>query len=230
MDNIGPYALAGVGQLLVVLPVVFVTVLLMYGLIFGGMLAMMLGVVGLAVVLPEELAVLGMLVGELGAIVVMFIGILALSAFMGAVLAPVNASLMRAVAAHQRGEKKLDISAAFTTIGRNIGAVLLGAVVLSMLTLTLLMACYLPVLLVWVFLGFASAFIAVHNRGALDGISKALIHAKTHLSWHVQFGLVHLMISMIAGYVPILGAMFALSFYVRTYRKVFGDGDEPVVT
>jgi len=228
-ENIGPYALAGVGQLLVVVPLVLVMVIVLYLLMFGGAIAMVVGLVGLMVVLPEDLAVLAMVLGELGGFVALFFMIFAMSAFMGAILAPVNASLMRSVAAHQRGEKELDISAAFRYLGRDLGAVLFGAAILGVLTVILLMACYLPVLLIWVFLSFASALIALHRRGALDGISMALSHARAHLSWHVQFGFAHLLLVMIASYVPVLGAMFALSFYVRTYRKVFGDGDEPVM-
>jgi len=229
MENIGPYAMAGLGQMLLLIPLIMVVMVGMYALIAVGIFGVVIGGVGIAAVLPEELAGLGMIVGQLvlmGGMGVAFFGAIG---FIGAIVAPVSASLVRAVAAHQRGEKTLELTSAFSSLTENVGAVIAGAAILSVVSMGLAMMCYFPALLPVIFLSFAAPLIALHGMGAMDGIRTALAHARAHFQWHAMFGLLHLVMLMAAGSIPVVGFMFVVAFQVRAYRRVFGDGSEPVL-
>jgi len=45
----------------------------------------------------------------------------------------------------------------------------------------------------------------------------------------VMYGLLTVAGGMVAGYVPVVGAMFMVAFHVRAYRYLFGDGPDAVV-
>lgn len=229
MENIGPYALAGLGQMLVVIPIALVMIFGMYAMIALGIGGMLAGGAGLAAVLPGELAGLGALAGALVGLAVIAVCFFGFIGLMGAMMAPINASLLRAIAAHQRGEKTLELSSAFSSLGENIGAVIGGAAILTLLSVALSMMCYFPALLPVIFLGFAAPLIALHGRGAVEGIQAAAAHARSHLKWHALYGLLHFALLMAASSIPVVGVMFVLAFQVRAYRRVFGDGRQPVL-
>lgn len=228
-ENIGAYALAGLGMMVVMIPyilVMFVGIYMMLiGVVFGGALS----ISGITALLPADLAGIGGLVGVLltaGVGVGMFFAVIGLGS---AIIAPLNASLMRSIAAHQRGDRPLEFTAAFSSMGENIGAVIMGTAVLTLLSIVLAMMCYLPALLPLIFLSFATPLIALHHRGAMEGIRMAFRHARNHLSWHLKYGVTHFLVLIVSSQIPVIGYMFAAAFQVRMYRKVFGDSQEPVL-
>lgn len=232
-DNIGPYLLAGLGHFVVLVPVVIVMVLVTYGVVFGGMLGTM--AVGgalsglLAEVAGDELAGLGVSLTMVLSLLVTLALMVGMVALAGALLAPLNASLVRAIARHQRGEEALSFGSAFTHATDDLVATVLVAVATIGISLALLSMCYLPVLAVPVLLPFAGTLVALHRRGAVDGLRTAFRHSTGNLSWYLMFGLLTFVGGMVAGYVPVLGSVFMTAFHVRAYRHVFGDGPEPVI-
>ena len=229
IKNIGPYALAGVGILLVSIPVVIVAFIAGYILMFAGVFGTMFGVTaGLMAVLPRDLEFLGPIGGMLATIVVIFILITLLTSTISALMAPFNASLMRAIAAHQRGEEELTIGAAFSTLTQNIASVIFTAIMITVLSIVLVSFCYIPILLVPLFFAFASGLVAVHGLKAMDAMKGAAGHAKMHLKWHALYMVVFFGTSILANYIPVLGAAFMSALHVRAMRMLFGDGEAPV--
>jgi hypothetical protein len=144
------------------------------------------------------------------------------------VLAPFNASLMRAVAAHQRGEQTLGFSAAFSSLTKDLMTVIVTGLLLSWLTICLLMCCYVPALLVPLMLSFVGALVALHGLGVKSAFKTAFTHAKNHLGWHALYMLAHIGISIVANNIPVIGPAFMIALHVRAQRALFGDGENPV--
>jgi hypothetical protein len=232
VDHVGPYLLAGLGQLVVVFPLTLVAVFLGYLVIGGGMFGVMFGgmLAGAAVGQASEgLGGLVMILTQLLAFAVPIVGFGALIMGMIAVLAPLSASLTRAIAAHQRGEKELDFSASFSTATQDIGRVIIAGLIIGAAVTVGMMMCYLPALLVPLFLGFTTTFVALHRRSGLEAARINLQHVMANPGPHLTFGLLYLVMAMFSGYIPILGPMFVASFHVRAYRTLYGDGEEPVI-
>ena len=228
-ENIGSYAMAGLGMMVVMIPYVLVMFFGIYMLLIAVFFGGAIGVTGLTAMLPSELAGIGGVVGILltgGVSMVLFLAMLGVSS---AIIAPINASLVRAIAAHQRGDRPLEFTAAFSAMGENVGAVILGTTLLTLLSIVLAMMCYLPALLPVIFLSFATPLIVLHSRGAMEGIRMALAHARSHLSWHLKYGVTHFLVLIVSSQIPVIGYMFAAAFHIRMYRKVFGDSQEPVL-
>lgn len=231
-DNLGPYALAGLGQLVVFVPVVIVSVIAFYVVFFAGWIGTvaLTGILGAMLSsISEDLAGLVMAFGSLGSMFVPLLLMIPVFLLMAAVLAPVQASLYRAVAAHQRGEKPLDFSSAFSTLTQNLSASITAAVVMTLLAAIALAMCYLPILLLPLFFGFTTTFAALHGLGGIQAARTSLQHALAHLNWHIIFALMAFVLGMFASYIPVVGPMFVLALHVRAYRYVFGDGAEPVL-
>jgi uncharacterized membrane protein len=233
MDKIGPYILAGLGLTVVVVPIAFATIFVAYFVIFGGMLGIsMVGIgvgAGIAENVNEGAGAFVMLVSQLLAIVVPLGAFVVLLMAMLALMAPLHASLVRAVAEQQRGGKELDFTSAFSTAGRDVAKVLIGAALITGLALLGALACYVPALAVTFLFGFVGAMVALHGVAPVTAMRANLRHALDHLWWHVLFGALYLVVLMVGSYVPVLGTMFVVAFHVRAYRVIFGDGEQPAL-
>ncbi|MBT3221237.1 MAG: hypothetical protein HN348_19315 [Proteobacteria bacterium] len=227
-QNIGPYALGGVSRMVVVFPIMLLAIFVFYFILFGLMALMMVGIGLIAAVLPEELAVLGALVMQLlfmaGFLIVMMLFAMGLSGL----TAPFNASVLRAVARHQRGDEELGFSAAYSTATKDVIPVVTSIVIITTISLLGACLCYFPALIAAFFLVFAFSFVVFHRLGAIEAIVTSFRHVQRHLTWHVGFFGIYFAILMVAGYVPILGPMFATALFVRAYRNIFGDGEQIV--
>lgn len=231
-DNIGPYALAGLGQLMVVIPVTVVALIGFYVVFFGGMFGTwMVGAVFASVLsqISEDLGGIAMLIASLASMLVPVLLMLPFLLILIAALVPIQASMIRAVAAHQRGERPLDLMASFSTATQGLSSVLLAGVIMATLTILGLVLCYLPALVVPIFFGFTTSFAALHRVGGLQAAQMSLKHALGHLNWYLMFGLMSILINMVSVYIPVLGPMFSVALHVRAYRALFGDGETPVV-
>ncbi len=233
-DDIGPYLLAGLGHTLVVMPIVLVAIVVMYlGMIFGmfgGMLGVGIfaGIIGS--MLGETAGGVSMLLAQLLFFLVFFLGIVAFGAGLGALLAPFNASLTRAIAAYQRGEGELTFGSAFETLSQDVAKVMGGAVLLGAIAMVLVMFCYVPVLLVPLVLGFYSPMIYLHGEGPISALKTSVVHFQSHMGYHLTIGALGMAMGIFASYVPVLGPVFLAAFHVRAYREMFGDGEEMVLT
>ncbi len=229
MDNIGPYVLASLAQTVIVLPVVFVFIFVIYAVIGVGAVVGIGGMVALASVVGDDYAGLVLGLGQLVMFFAMFLTIFAMAAGLGALLAPLSASLYRAVVKHQRGEGKLEFGSVFSTITENVGGVMMVQVGLSLAVMVGAMFCYVPGIAVAFLTAFAAPLVYVHGRTPLEAVTIAVNHTKNHLAWHAIWFAMMLVVGIAASYVPILGPAFLLALQVRAYRELFGDGEEPVL-
>jgi len=231
-DDIGPYVMASLGHTLVLVPIIFAAIFIFYIVFF---VLLMGGSVGLAVVavmitelLGEAAGGLSMLGSQLIMIFGMFVLFFAFISGIAAITAPLNASLTRSVAAYQRGEGTLDISAAFSSAGQDIVKVVMVSVVMGCLALVLVSMCYIPVLIIPLMFGFTTAMVSLHRLGPISAFTTSLAHFQKHPKFHLMFGALTLALNMVASYVPVLGPAFMVALHVRAYREMFGDGEEMV--
>ena len=229
IDNLGPYVLASLAQTLIILPVVFVFIFVIYAVIGVGAVVGIGGMIGLASAVGEEYAGIVMVVGQLLMFLAMFATIFAMAAGLGGLLAPLSASLWRAVAKHQRGEGKLEFGSVFSTVTENVGSVIMVQILLALGVSVGLLFCYLPGILFGFATAFAAPLVFLHRRTPLEAVTIALNHTRDHLTWHAIWFAMMLVVGIAASYVPIIGPAFLLALQVRAYREIFGDGEEPVL-
>lgn len=232
MDHIGPYLLAGLGFQLVAVPLTVLVVIGIYMLAMGGTLAAML--VGMiltvfAALISEALGVLVMGMSTVLSYVVLLGVVVIVLVLAGGILAPMQASLIRAVAAHQRGEQPLDFTASFSTITRDPLPVVTASLLVTLLTLLGLVMCYVPGLVMVALFAFVTHMVALHRTGALESLQLAAAHARAYPGFYVPYMLVYFVLSMVVSYVPIAGPMFAMALHVRAYRRIFGDQEALVL-
>jgi len=231
--DIGPYILAGMGQFAVVVPVSMIAGMVAYfGVVVGMMGGWVVGIIAMAL-----LAQLGDLGAALGAVVMVaspFIGmalvLLPILPVVAAIVAPVQASLMRAIAAHQRGEQELSVSSPFDTATQDLARVVITSILLTGLTLVGLLFCYVGALAVPILFGFVHTLVVLHRRSPMEAFAIQFRHLLAHGNQHLMLGVLQIALGMIAGFVPVIGPMFMADMQVRAHRKLFGDGPEPVVS
>ena len=234
IDNLAGYGLAGLGQFVVMMPVMIVLIFVIYfgifTFMFGG--AMISGVVGalVAQALGDDAGGAATSIGFLGTFGGMFLMIFALIGGVTAILAPLSASLYREIAAHQRGEGKLEFASAFRSAMIDVPSVVITMLLVTGLSLVGMFFCYVPGFFVSFGAMLAMGLVALHRRGPIDAIRLSFSHAMASPGWHVPFWLILLLGGMVAGYVPIIGPMFLMALHVRAHREMFGDGPEPVLT
>ena len=228
MKDLGPYALAGAGYLVVMIPLIFVSIIVMY-IGMGVAMALMMMLAALA----------GSIVGELGGLVVSLVGtflvvalIFAFAVGLNGLVAPLHASLYRAIAKHQRRDPEdevpteLSFGSAFSTVttaplsAAMIHIMVTGAVIVG------LVFCYIGALVPVFFLMYAPGLVFVDGLSPIDAIKRSVATARENLGWHAgHFGL-SMVIGMFSGYIPIIGPMFAQAYSVKIHRVVFGDHPE----
>lgn len=228
IDNIGPYALTGLAQLCVTIPLVFVALFVIYGGIFG---VMALGIVGTALAtsaVGDDNAPIVLAGGQLITmgtfVVVLFAGI----ALITAISAPIQASTVRAVAAQQRGEAKLEFMSMFATMTQDIVPVTMVTVLVLTLTLVGSMLCYVPGLIAMFACVFAASLVALHRIGPVDAIKLAATTAFANPGFHAVYFVLMFAIAFAAANIPVIGPMFLVALQVRACRELYGDGDEPM--
>jgi hypothetical protein len=159
--------------------------------------------------------------------VMAFVAVVLLST---ALVAPVSASVYRAIAAHQQGDGTLGFAEAFATWRQDAAATVLVMVMYAVAGVMGLLCCYIGALVPAVLVGFAFSLVALHRRGAWEAMRTAAGHALAYPMVHVAWALPLLVVMMFSAYVPVLGTAFACALAVRAHRRVFGDADEPVLT
>ncbi|MCB9672250.1 MAG: hypothetical protein H6736_04205 [Alphaproteobacteria bacterium] len=233
LDDVVPYLLAGVGQMVIVVPLVFVLIFFLYFVMFGTMFGgIFVGIAAAAVtgeVLGDDAAGLVFMLTYLGTWAVMLAAMVFVAVFIGAVLAPTQASLVRRVAEHQRGGRKLDFTACFSDAFLDLPSVVGVTLLVGTLFAVGMLLCYLPGLVAIVLLGFASSLVVLHRMGPVHAARTSVAHVMANPGFHGMFGLLYFATSMLAAYIPIIGTMFLMALHVRAARTLFGDGEEAVV-
>ncbi len=227
-DNLAGYILVGLGQMLVVLvasvvlvPALYIGMALIF--CFGSMLSGLLSGIVMAITNSDGLAAVFSLFGTLLTFACTFGAMFLLIGGLIALIAPVTGSLNRAVAAHQRGEGKLDFNGAFSTAkeelipGITVTAITTGIILLGV------MMCYIPGIFAMGLLSFAPCLVYLHRRSATQAVSMAVTHAMANPQFYLVFCLAMFGITLIASYIPLLGPAFIVAFHVRAFRMVFGD-------
>jgi uncharacterized membrane protein len=202
----------------------FISMFLMFFVMFGGAA---LSAFGSAAAGDQDAAAAIGAMGSLVSFGLMFAVIFVLIAGITAVTAPLSGSLTRAIAAHQRGEGKLDFKSVFSTASEGIlpACLVTGAVMLA--TFLGIPFCYVGALVPAMLFGFAGPLVFLHRLSPGAALGRSARTVMANPGPNILYTLTVFGIAMVAGYVPVVGMMFLLAFTVRGYRQVFGDGAEP---
>jgi hypothetical protein len=222
--DLGPYALAGLGLLVLTMAAVMLTLIPFYALIFGGMLlnvAVMSGGAAGGGGTPDS-PVPWMVAAIFGLAFFLLIAVLT------AITAGFVASLLRAIAAHQRGSARLGFDAVYSTARQGIGAAVGVTLAGGLLAAVGALFCYLPGLIVSFLLFLATPLVVLHPVPVGRALRLSAREVRSDLGFYVKFYAIYLGVSIIAQYVPVIGPMFAVAYFVRVYRELFGDDPVPV--
>jgi hypothetical protein len=217
MQDFGSFLLGGVIPGVIALFGAFPAVLFLYlfiglgaapGMVMEDETTMMVGIVG------------GTLVGMTG----MMVGFTA-------VLAPMQASLYRAVWAYLETGEKLTVGSAVSTFRQDLVRVILYQLAMLGLVGMGAMFCYVPGLLVAAALSFAGPAIYIHRLRIGEAISLSVGHLQRHPTWHLIYFLWSTVVMLVVQYIPFLGYLLVFTvhpvFVLMAYRAIFGNGALP---
>ncbi|MES2643912.1 MAG: hypothetical protein V4850_30770 [Myxococcota bacterium] len=233
-QNIQGYLMMGLALMAVVFPVsmvgTMVGMIAMYAVMGVGIFASALGGSAIGEATGEQdLGGIVTMFGSFGSFFLAFVVLFASLACLAGAMAPVSASLYRAIAAHQRGEGTLSFGDAFSTVRQDIVPTATVMLLVTGMAIVGVLFCYVGALVPAILFGFAFSMVALHRKGAMEALKICARHAMARPSEHAIFVLAYMGTAMVAGYVPLLGHMFLIALAVRAYRKMFGDGVEPVL-
>lgn len=233
-ENIQGYLMVALALMAVMIPFSLVlTFVGMFGLYMAlgiGVFASILGGAAIGEATGDsDLGGIVTVIGSVGSSVLAFLVFFALILLMAAAMAPLSASLDRAIAAHQRGEAPLTFNAAFATIRQDMMSAFGAVALVSATSLVGVFFCYVGAFVPAFFFSFAFPMVALHRKGAREAMRICATHAMARPMEHFVFMLAFVGTSLVAAYIPLLGPVFTLAFHVRAYRKMFGDGPEPVL-
>lgn len=214
---IGDFAMflvSGLAPGLLTFGITMVSIFVIYGVFVAGMI---LGE-------GDETILMGTIIGFVVLLLGMIFGLTALTA-------PMVASMYRAVWSYLETGEKLTPTSAFSTMGQDVGRVVLYQFVHMFLVGLGMTFCYAPGLIVAAALSFAGPAIYIHRLGIGQAISLSVGHLQRHPTWHIVFCLFLLLINIVMQNIPILGMILAFSvpplFVLLAYRAAFGTGELP---
>jgi len=194
------YLLAGLG---VMLPVFVITFGLVIGALALGFVPMILGA---ALDEPE--------LGSLAGILLMTGAIFAAAMLASALTAPLQASLGRALVAHQFEGEKLGFGSAYSRAFEDLPVVLGLTFAQIGLTLVGAMMCYFPALIVAWALSFALPAVIVHRLGVVASIRRSFEHTFANPVWHLGFFALGFVILFVGQNVPLIGPLVSIPFWL----------------
>jgi len=222
-----PYVVAGLGQFLITMPALLMLFMVLYFGIGTWLLSSFL-IFGAGVALGVQLLgeSLGIIAGSLVFGLWILLGVVLLTALVigvGAVLAPLNASLVRRIVAHQQGGQKLEFNAAFTHLTQDIVPVMLVSVAVSSAVLVGLFFFYIPGLIAAVLLGHASYLVILQRYSVGRALQTSVHSVQSHGNYYAMFWLLYFVCAMIASYIPIIGPMYLAAVHLRSHAALFGE-------
>ena len=203
------FLLSGVGMVIMVIVITVLCLAAIYGPLFVG-------------VMMDSPAVMfgGMAVGT----------ILAMAASV-AVAVPMQASIGRAVDRHLRGEEDLGLNASYSTITQDMGKVIAWGLLTVLLSTLGVFACYVGAFAVAFFLHLSLPALLLHRMGVVESMKFSYRFTMEHPKFCLAFWGLGLAIQMVLSYIPIVGMLILLGFFLnyqfRGYRMLFGYGDTP---
>ena len=227
MDDVGDFALAGLGITLVALGVALVMATLAIGCFLGGALGS--GALSIAGAATDVDAIAG--VSAFAGMLIMLATYLAFFLIVifgtAVVSAPFSASLQRAVDEHLAGGRKVGFGSAFETAFKQPVKDIMATVGMSVAMVIGIFMFYIGALFAAFFLGWWPLAVHLDGLPVTQGASRAFGHTKDQLGWHLGvFGL-GIAVGMIAQYIPVLGPMFAALYQVKAYRAAFPRPADP---
>lgn len=195
----------------------------------------MLGTVALA-------ALLGAFLGDVGAALGTMVGVLVTSvlsivapllAFFLLIslatlpLAPIQASLWRAVAAHQRGDTTLAVDHTLGTVAERPVASMVVTFLCTLLYLLGLSFCGVGVLVTNFLFGSAPLLVALGGLGPIEALRTSARAALAQPNWHAMWTALGMGLRLASRYVPVLGTAAVMAVEVRVHRERFGDRPAP---
>ncbi len=211
-DHFGGYAMAALGLFVVQFPLTLVLIIVMYAGMFLGAWP------GFASDDPDLMS-LGMMSGG-GIALVLGLGLLFL------VMPPMQASLVRAIDAHQRLGTPLAFNAAFSTAFTDLPKVYFTTLVLGSASILGLMLCYFPILLVGLAFHFAWPLAIVGRRSTFDATNASVQHVFRHPGWNLKVWGTVFLGTLVLSYIPIIGTAAAVlcgaAFTLRAARAAYG--------
>lgn len=224
MDDIGPFALAGLGVFVAAIVAVVVVMTLAFGCMFAGFFGSMAIATGGAATGSDGAAAAGGLVSGLGILVTYLGSLLLMVVGIAVTTAPLNGSLLRAMDAHLRGGRKVGFGSAFETAFQQPVKDILSTIGLSAAIFVGILVFYVGALFSVFFFSWWPTYVMVDGAGVGEGAGKAFSHAKDNLGWHLGvFGL-GLAIGLVANYIPVVGPMFAAVYHLKAYRAAYPAG------
>jgi uncharacterized membrane protein len=222
MKDIGPYAMAGLGYMLVMVPVMMVGLITFYAGLFAVIFASAAGAQASGSA-DAGAAVSGLVMAGVG------LGMVVLIAVLNMAFSLAHGSLLRAIHRHQRGEETLGIKAPFSTLGTRAGSTIAASLLAGLLTFGGFLLCVFPGFVVALLLFFTMPLVAIHGLTAGAAVRQSIAVVRSNLGYHLILMLAIMVVGMIASYVPVVGPMFIVAMTVRVYREIFGDGEVPVM-
>ncbi|MFK7930778.1 MAG: hypothetical protein AB8H79_21525 [Myxococcota bacterium] len=220
MEDVGPYALAGLG----ITVVGFGLAMIWMGIGFGCLATIMVGTVATMGAAATNGGDVGQAIAALGPLGFMlaYVGtLLTIVVGISASAAPFNGSLFRAVDNFRNGGAELGFGSAFNTAFKQPIKDIITVLVIQLLVIVGLFFFYVGALFVGFFLGWTALFTMLEGDSVVTAIKKAFAHTREHMGWHLAIFGLNIVVGLLAGYVPVLGPMFHVLFYVRVYRSVF---------
>lgn len=171
------------------------------------------------------------LVALAGSMVGLFGGTFGSMGLLLLVMAPIQASMYRAVWKYLETGEKMGIGSPFSTYTQDIGRVLAYQLIVFAASFVGALMCYVPALIAGAALMFAGPAIYIHRLGIGEAIGLSVRHLMKHPGWHLGFFGISFLMSIGASFVPIIGMMLLTTAYplfvLLAYRHVFGTGDAP---
>ncbi len=212
-DHFGGYAMAGVGFAAVQLPLTLVSIIGAYALIFASVIPGMQAN-------DDEMVTMGLLGGT-------GVAILGLTLLFGLVFPPLQASLLRAVWAHQSRGEPLTLSAAFSTATHDLPRVYATVFLLGTASIIGMVLCYIPALIAAFLFHFAWVLAIVGRRSPFEAMRMSFEHVFSNLGWNLKIWGVVLLATLLLSNVPLIGTAAAIlcgaAFTLRAAKAAFPD-------
>ena len=208
-ERFASYFVGGLGIGLITMPVTVVAVLLVYGAAFGGMLPGMM--------VDDEALILGGLFAGLS------VSALLATALMVGVLAPLQASLARAMVRHFEGEEELSLGAPFSTATEGLGRLYAYTALHSVVGLVGMLFCYLPGIAWQVLTHFAWCRVVLDDEAPVDALRHSVADVREQPLWHLTYAFLLVVVVVLVSYLPLIGAFLApsvtIGIQVYAYRR-----------
>lgn len=167
--------------------------------------------------------------GLIAAYVVGLAPVLVMGGVVNVLLSGVGASYTRALAAAQRGEAEITLSASFSTFWHRLPTIALSSVVLTVTSLLLLGSVVgAPLLLaIRVLISPGLTMVILHDVGLTTALERTTRAVSADPRRHVGCHLLAAMLGTLLVAVPLVGGVWMVAFDLHLFRLLHGDPPRP---